>query len=195
MDRRNVVGTALVALAIVLFVVPALFPVQAVLVHDTRDRVEGSPSELRDEGHEVIAYENLSERGQELYVETLRNDGEYRVPKGEGAPEFDYLTDAERREAFRNDNESAVRSVVIERPEDDSDLPPADEFGVGPGDEEEEELSGDEQERRETMRRYDAMRTTTEQPPLDSPPQLLRLGAALLAVISLGVGGYLLSSN
>ena len=195
MNRRNTLGTALVVLAVVLLVVPAVFPVQPVLIHDTDRTTRDSPSELREQGVPVVAYENLSERGQELYVETLRNDGEYRVPKGEGAPEFDYLTDAERREAFRNDNESAVRSVVIERPEDDSDLPPADEFGVGPGDEEEEELSGDEQERRETMRRYDAMRTTTEQPPLDSPPQLLRLGAALLAVISLGVGGYLLSSN
>ena len=193
MNRRNTLGTALVVLAVVLFVVPAVFPVQPVLSHDTDRSTRDSPSELREQGVPIIAYENLSERGQELYVETLRNDGEYRVPKGEGAPEFDYLTDAERREAFRNDNESAVRSVVIERPEDDSDLPPADEFSVGPGDE--EELSGEERERRETMRRYDAMRTTTEQPPLDSPPQLLRLGAALLAVISLGVGGYLLSSN
>jgi hypothetical protein len=39
------------------------------------------------------------------------------------------------------------------------------------------------------------METRTEQPPLGALPQLLRLVAALLAVVSMGVGGYLLSSK
>ncbi|MEF8852584.1 MAG: hypothetical protein V5A44_00295 [Haloarculaceae archaeon] len=39
------------------------------------------------------------------------------------------------------------------------------------------------------------MQTRTERPPLGSSPQLLRLGAVVLAVISLGAGGYFLSSS
>ena len=39
------------------------------------------------------------------------------------------------------------------------------------------------------------MRTGIEAPLLGSPPQLARLVAALLAVLSLGIGGYLLSSK
>ena len=35
MNRRNTLGTALVVLAVVLFVVPAVFPAQPVLIHDT----------------------------------------------------------------------------------------------------------------------------------------------------------------
>jgi hypothetical protein len=193
MNRRNTVATALVVVAAVLFTVPAVFPVQAMLVHDTGSYVSGSPDELRQEGHEIIAYENLSTRGQELYRKALANDGEYRVPLGEGAPEFSYLNQTERRQAYENDNRSAVRAVVIERPEDGGDLPPADEpnFGPRPG----ENASEADEQRAETTQRYDAMRTGTSEPPLGATPQLIRLAAVLLAVLSLGVGGYLLSSK
>ncbi|WP_436929375.1 hypothetical protein [Halosimplex halobium] len=193
MNRRNTIGTALVVLAVVLFTVPAVFPVQAMLVHDTGSYATGSPEELRDEGHEIIAYENLSERGQELYRTTLEHDGEYRVPVGEGAPEFSYLNQTERRQAYENDNLTAVQPVVIERPEDGGDLPPADEpeFGPPPG----EDASEEAQQRAETVQRYDAMRTETSEPPLGATPQLLRLASVLLAVLSMGVGGYLLSSK
>ncbi|MFC7193496.1 hypothetical protein ACFQL4_00705 [Halosimplex aquaticum] len=51
------------------------------------------------------------------------------------------------------------------------------------------------QQRREQAMRYDAMETSTEQPPLGATPQLLRLAAVLFAVLSLGVGGYLFSSK
>ncbi|WP_436923134.1 hypothetical protein [Halosimplex amylolyticum] len=193
MNRRNTLGTALAVLAVVLFTVPAFFPVQSVLVHETWDSATGPPEELREEGHEIIAYENLSERGQELYVTTLENDGEYSVPLGEGASEFDYLNASERRRAYETDNRSAVRSVVIERPEDDDHLPEADEpnFGPRPG----ENASEGERQRAEVIQRYDAMDTATEEPPLGSTPQLIRLASVLLAVLSLGVGGYLLSSK
>jgi len=188
--RRNRVGAALVLLAVVLFVVPAFFPVQPTLVHDTRDTVPGDPEMIREEGYGIVAYENLSERGQELYERTLENGGEYRISQGEGAPDFAYPTDAERRAAFRNDSSERPGGIVIERPEDDAGLPPAGERAFGPPREGETE-----EERRERALRYDAMQTRMEQPPLGSPPQLLRLAAALFAVISLGVGGYLLSSK
>jgi hypothetical protein len=190
MNRRNKLGTALVALAVVLFVAPAFFPVQAVLVHDTRASAPPEPEEIRDQGYEIVAYGNLSERGQGLYVRTLENGGEYRVGQGEGAQEFGYPTDAERRAAFRNDSLERPGGIVIERPEDDTGLPRADERAFGPPREGETEA-----EREERALRYDAMETRTEQPPLGSLPQLLRLAAALIAVLSLGVGGYLLSSR
>jgi len=177
--RRKRIGTALVVLAVVLFVIPAFFPVQTTLVHDTRPSVRQEPDELRDQGFEVVAYGNLSERGQELYVKTLENNGEYRVEPGLGAPEFDYASSS----GFRGD-------VVIERPDGDAGLPPADERFGGPPREEE-----GESEPEERPPRYDAMRTGTEQPDLGALPQLLRLAAAMLAVLSMGVGGYLLSSK
>ncbi|WP_415378696.1 hypothetical protein [Halosimplex sp. TS25] len=193
MNRRDTLGTVLAVLAVVLFTVPAFFPVQPMLVHETDEYMTGSPEELRQEGHEIIAYENLSARGQELYRQTLRNDGEYRVAVGEGASEFSYLNQTERRRAYENDNRSAVRAVVIERPEDDSDLPPPQvpRFLGDPG----ENASEEEQQRAEMARRYDAMDTSTEEPPLGATPQLIRLASVLFAVLSLGVGGYLLSSK
>jgi hypothetical protein len=200
MNRRNQLGSALVVLAIVLFVVPALFPVQPMLTHYTGASTSASPAELEREGFNVVAYENLTDRGQELYVEALEHDGEYRVSNGTGAPAFDYPTDAERRKAYeRRENESVegpvrLGIVVIERPEDDSSLPPSDEhyFERDSG---EGGTDTNESQRREMVLRYDEMRTSTEQPPLGATSQLLRLGAVLLAVLSLGVGGYLLSSK
>jgi hypothetical protein len=190
MNRRNTVGTALVVLAVVLFVVPVFFPVQPALVHNTRDTVPGEPEIIRDDGYETVTYENLSDTGQDLYVRTLENGGEYRINQGGGAPEFEYPTDAERDAAFENETIERPGGIVIVRPEDDAGLPPADERAFGPPRENETE-----QERRERALRYDAMETRTEQPPLGALPQLLRLVAALLAVVSMGVGGYLLSSK
>jgi len=202
MDRRNQLGTALVVLAAVLFIVPAFFPVQPMLLHDTRDAAVGPPSELESDGYEIVAYENLTDRGQELYVKTLENDGEYRVPQGTGASDFDYLTDEERRQAYENDNRSATRPLVIERPEDDNALPPADEPAEAARNRAEDDDNNETDDgqtagerRRQIVLRYDAIETSTEQPPLGSIEQLSRLLAALLAVVSLGVGGYLLSSK
>lgn len=197
MNRRNAVGTALVVLAVVLFVVPAFFPVQPTLVHDTRPSVPGEPEIIRDDGYEIVTYENLSDTGQELYVRTLENGGEYRINRGGGAPEFEYPTDAERRAVIRNDSSEPPGRIserpgriVVKRPQDDAGPPPADERAFGPPRENETE-----QERRERALRYDAMETRTEQPPLGALPQLLRLVAALFAVVSMGVGGHLLSSR
>jgi hypothetical protein len=190
MTRRNTLGTTLVALAAVLFVVPAFFPVQPMLLHDTGSTVPGEPEMIRDDGYEIVAYGNLSDRGQDLYVQALENGGEYAVSQGEGAPDFAYPTDAERRAAYRNGTSVRPGSIVIRRPADDAGLPPADERAFGPRREGETD-----EERRERALRYDAMDTRTEQPDLGAPTQLARLVAALLAVVSMGVGGYLLSSK
>ena len=194
MNRRNTLGTALVVLAVVLLVGPAVFPVQPVLIHDTDRTTRDSPSELREQGVPVVAYENLSERGQEVYVAALEGE-DYRVGQDAGAPDFRYPTSAERREAFEADDMSGTGMVVIERPEDDSVLPPPDERFFGPREEEEAESEEELEERRQQVLRYDAMVTATDQPPLGSTRQLLRLGAVMLAVVSLGTGGYLLSSK
>jgi hypothetical protein len=179
---RHTIGTALVVFGALLLVVPALFPVQSVLIHDTTPRTFDGPEEIAAEGIEIIHYENLSERGQELYVRTPEAGGEYTVAPGEGAPDFEYLTSNEQTEAFRESQNRRPGLVAIERP-DDADLPQADEpfDRAAPG----------EDERRQQVQRYDLMGTATEPPGLGSVPQLLRLGAALLAILSLGVGGYL----
>jgi len=192
MNRRNTVGTALVVLAVVLFTVPAFFPVQPMLAHYTGDTAPAPPDELRQQGYDIVAYENLSERGQELYVTTLEHDGEYRVPVGEGAAEFGYLTDEEVRASYENGTEPGV---VIERPEDAGDLPPSDERFYGYPSDEEELNESQREQRRQTIERYDAMSTRIEEPPLGATPQLIRLAAVLFAVLALGIGGYLLSSK
>jgi hypothetical protein len=190
MNRRNALGTVLVALAIVLFVVPVFFPVQAVLIHNTEGSQPGEPELIREDGYDIVAYENLSDRGQELYVQTLENGGEHSVTQGDGASDFEYPTSAERRAAFENETINRPGAIVIVRPENDAALPQADERPFGPPREGETE-----EERRERHLRYDAMDTRIEQPSLGSLSQLLRLIAGLLAVVSLGAGGYLLSSR
>lgn len=191
MNRRKQLGTALVVFAVVLFTLPALFPVQAVLTHDTGPVTFDSKEQLQEQGITIIAYENMTERGQELYVQTLEANGEYRVPVGEGASDFEYLTSEERMQAFEGNQNQRPGAVVIERPEE-SDLPRADE----PFSEEHRDNDrAEDEQRRQQVQRYDMMQTSTGPPPLGTIPQLLRLAAALLAVISLGVGGYLRSSN
>lgn len=190
MNRRNKLGTALVVLAVILFTVPAFFPVQAILTHDTGPVTFDSREQIEEAGTEIVAYENMSERGQELYVETLEAGGKYSVSPGQGASDFEYPTSGERAQAMEENPDQRPGVIVIERP-DDTDLPPADEpfdrsrGGGGEG----------EEQHRQQVQRYDMMETSTGPPSLGSVSQLLRLAAALLAVISLGVGGYLLSSK
>ncbi len=190
MNRRNQFGTALIVLAVVLFTLPALFPIQAVLTHDTNPGTFSSKEQLQEEGIEIVAYENLTERGQELYAQTLEAGGEYRIPVEEGATDFEYLTGKERMQAYEN-SPNRPGSIVIERPEN-SDLPEADEpFNQEPRN----TGRAEDEQRRQQVQRYDMMETATGPPPLGAISQLLRLAAALLAVLALGVGGYLLSSN
>jgi hypothetical protein len=197
--RRGQVGTAMAGLAVVLLVGPALFPVQPVLYHETWTSSSMTPAEAEQAGVNVVYYENLSDRGQELYRTTLENGGEHYVDRGEGAPEFRYLTDEQRRQAVANGTGPPPGTVLVVRPEDDSGLPPADERSyvdpeaVGAVDEDGEVNETKLREVREEMRRYDAMDTYRGPPPLNAPAQLLRLGATVLAVVFLGCGGYLLA--
>lgn len=120
------VSRILVGLGIVLLIAPALAPVQAMHFHDTRAGTTANGTELETHGVRVIPYEDLSERGQELYVKALENNGEYAVPTGEGAPDdFHYVTD---RDSSDNSGPRERRPgmIAIERPPD-ADLPPADE--------------------------------------------------------------------
>ncbi|WP_246986782.1 hypothetical protein [Halorientalis marina] len=212
---RVTLAHALVAVGVVLLVVPALAPVQQYRVHDTRGGTTADRAELEESGIEVVAYENLSDRGQELYRETLENGGRYTVPIGQGAPDFDY--GAEDRDDGRGPTGPSVRrsgTIAIERPPD-ADLPPADEpvEAVARAREREaaereraRERDGDRRtstgngtatpttpdydEMRETITRYDMMQTTTDSPPLSDTANLLRLFPALVGVLCLGVGGY-----
>lgn len=174
MNRRSQLGTGLAVLAVVLFAVPAFFPVQPMLTHDTGETAPAPPEELRQQGYEIVAYENLSERGQELYVATLESGGQYSVPVGTGAPAFPYPTDAELAATDDLRERVSAVGVVVERPPD-ADLPSADE-GVPRASEGET--------------RYDYLTTRTARPPLTALPSLLRLFAVVGGVFAVAVGGY-----
>lgn len=193
MSRNSTLTTALVVVGVALVLAPALVPIPTVLVHDTTDTAYGGADELRERGYTVVAYENLSERGQELYVRTLDGGGRYTVPQGSGAPEFDYA-------ASRGDSSARLGTggIAIERPPD-ADLPPADE---GRGDlqyivenrQRRANATGEPvptaAEVRRQISRYDAMSVRTSKPPLGDPAALARLVSAALGIVSLGVGGY-----
>jgi hypothetical protein len=180
--RRNEVGAGLLVVGVLLLVVPALVPVEPVLVHDTDPESFESPAELEQRGIEVLAYENLSERGQDIYRSALRTDGIHRVSPGEGAPAFSYPT----RENPADDQRAVSGLVAIERPADVA-LPPADE-PRGPVRGEAGERDG------QRAQQYELMETRKGPPPVGSLPQLLRLLAGALGVVSAGVGGYLVVS-
>lgn len=219
MIRRTHVERGLLALGVALLVAPAVFPLQPVLHHDTRPSTFQTGDELAEEGVEVVAYENLSERGQELYVQTLRDGGHYHVPLGEGAPDFAYPSPGDFGDERRGRTRRHLGHIVIERPPD-ADLPPADEptgGGVelrdGPGErgerpgryppgEGEETPPADQdghtpgpaiEERQRQLARYDRMKTTTDSPSFTSRATLLRLLSTVGGVLGLGIGGYLRS--
>jgi hypothetical protein len=212
MIRDLPLARGLVALGIVMLVVPALVPVQPILFHETRAGTTANGTQLEANGVDVIAYENLSERGQELYVAALRNGGSYTVPQGSGASDFEYASAAADR------GDGSVRrfagTIAIERPPD-ADLPPADE-PVGAAERERrrqqerertanESASGNEssvqenrttpsiEEHRQQIARYDVMSTRTDSPPLTAGQNLVRLLASVVGVVAIGIGGYLSS--
>ena len=196
MTRYTTLAGALVVLGIALLVTPVLFPLQPVSHHDTGRSVMGNESQIEQQGLEIVAYENLSERGQELYVQTLRSDGEYSVPIDEGASDFRYPTDAELGEVQNYTVRNRLEYIVIER-SPNADLPPADEpieraEYMTEGDEEGETASNrSEAEIRRQIARYDAMSTKTTKPSLTASSSLLRLLSAVVGVLAIGTGGYL----
>jgi len=204
---------ALVVLGVVCLVAPALLPADPVLYHDTRPGIPASGAELEEAGVTVVAYEDLSERGQELYVRTLRDGGSYTVARGQGASDFAYPTADEREGASIRRPDDHPGAIVIERP-DNADLPPADEpvryadrlaeeqrRESGSGSDRQESGSDSEQESegpsdeeiealREEIARYDLMVTQTDQPSPSTSTNLLRLLSVAVGVVALSVGGY-----
>lgn len=195
MIRRDTLAAALAVLGIALLVAPALFPLQPVLYHDTDPSTTENASQLREQGYEIVHYDDLSPRGQELYVRTLREGGRYFVPKGQGANDFAYppLRELDDHEDYRE--ERLRRTVIIERPPNATDLPPADErfFAAERFAEDEERRGSDrsEAEIRRRIARYDMMTTRTDSPPQTAPTALVRLLSAVLGVLAVGAGGYL----
>ena len=213
-ELADTAGTVLLAVGVVALLLPALFPVQQVLYHGTQAGTMADGSELRAEGYTVIEYENLSERGQEIYVAALQSpDGAYTVPVGQGAPEFPYdgaddRDDVSGRAEF--EKRQRLTSVVIERP-DGADLPPADEpverldreqppredaASGGETASQNETATESEQEleqRRQMVATYDLVTVGQRTPPVTDSGNLLRLGAVLLGTVAIGVGGYLRS--
>lgn len=196
-DRLDTLGTVLVVAGVAALLLPALFPVQQVLYHETRAGTTANESQLERQGYTVVSYRNLSARGQEIYVAALETGGEYTVPVGEGAAEFPYQRPANSGEIEEYERRRALTSVVIERP-DDADLPPPDEPVEAVAYEAEERegsvTRSELEQRQQRTARYDLMTVRQGTPPLTASSNLLRLGAALFGVVAIGVGGYLRAS-
>jgi len=209
-DIAATASTVLLVVGVAALLVPALVPVQQVLYHEAGAGTTANGSQLEAEGYTVIAYENLSQRGQEIYVTALESpDREYSVPVGEGAPEFPYdgASEADRREDYRT--YQRLTGIVIERP-DDADLPPpAEPVGRIDGEREQRpEQSASQnatdsenaaqrepalEQRERAIGTYDLMTVRKGSPPLTDPANLLRLGAVAVGAVALGLGGYLRS--
>lgn len=193
-------ATVLVAVGVALLVAPAAAPLDPVLVHETRDSTFENETTLEAQGYTIVAYENLSERGQEHYRRTLENDGRYTVPRDRGATDFAYPTANELGDTQGYRERDRLTTVVIERPPD-ADLPPPDERTERAerlAEETNEEASDQtpfsnmsESEIRQQIARYDMMQTRTEQPDPTSRPALARFAAAVLGILGIGVCGYL----
>lgn len=115
MESRQL-AFGLLLLSALLFGAATAVPPQDVRMHDTSPYLGENASLNEDAPVRIVAYENLSERGQELYRKTLKNDGRYWVPLDEGATDYEYY------ETQSIENEA----LVIVRPQN-TDLPPADE--------------------------------------------------------------------
>jgi len=212
-DLTDTAATVLLVLGVAALLVPALFPVQQVLYHETRAGTTSNGSELEAQGYTVIEYESLSERGQEIYVAALESEEEYTVPAGQGAPEFPYdgaddIGEVTNREEF--EARQRLTSVVIERP-DDADLPPPHEpverIEAEQRRREEAAASGREtatrseeaareqrlEQRRQVVATYDLVTVRQGTPPATDSGILLRLGSVLFGAVGIGVGGYLRS--
>ncbi|RXK49453.1 hypothetical protein [Halorientalis pallida] len=220
MISRSRISAALLVVGAVLLITPGVVPVQPVLSHEIGGAITAEPSELESEDVEVIAYENLSERGKELYERALRDDGSYVVPTGEGAPDFQYRAELETEREDDSVQRFGPRTVAIERP-DDPDFPVVDERvperrppesepgeadETGGGDAEggarasanTTDAPDDEPDERTAERprdagRYNLLRTSFGNPSLTDPGNLLRFVAVLAGVVILGSGGYLRS--
>lgn len=215
MTRYVTLSNVILLIGIALLIAPILFPVQPVLYHDTSPGTMANETVLEDDGYAIIAYENLSERGQEHYVKALRNDGEHIVPQDNGAQEFSYATVAELGNVENRWERMTLESVIIERPPNAS-LPPADEpvedaehrwdnlrrpneptggdSGEStPANEREPENGPTVEELRERTARYDQMTTRTDLPPLFAPLSLLRLLSMTFGVTAISIGGFLRS--
>lgn len=207
---------ALVAVGLLLLVAPAFAPLQPVLEHDTTGESFQNESSLEAEGYRVVEYENLTDRGKELYVRTLESGGTYRVPVGDGAADFRYPSAAEVDAQEGYEARLALSHVVVERPPN-ATLPPADEdvehavemvenrrearneeeregtTTEGTTASQEPRTTRSDAEIRRQAARYDVMETRTTKPGLTSRPALLRFGAAALGIVLVGTGGYLSS--
>jgi len=205
LTRRSKIGAVLVAVGFVLLIAPSLAPVQPVLYHETNAGTTENETMLERQGYTIVEYQNLSDRGQELYVETLQRGGRMTVPLGEGAGEFSYPSEADLAEFERYSEREKAQSVVIERPVN-ADLPPADEplraAEYRARDEPEREgetpttpSDAEIQQLREEIAIYDIVTTSTGEPPLGGTQHLLRMVALLAGVVAIGTGGYLLSTH
>jgi len=177
MERRTTFGVGLVLAGLLLCGLALAFPVDPVRVHDTRGATNMNESVAEGYDYRVVEYENLSERGQELYVKTLENGGVYRVPVGQGAEDFGYAAPGERK---------AYRGLLIERPANDSHLPPADEHPS---------MAEDVPANESTVTRYESMSTQTKRPPVGSGAHLPRLLGLAAGIAALTAGAYLLVSK
>jgi hypothetical protein len=186
MEKRSKIGIGLIGLGLVLMGLTLAFPVEPVLIHDTSEPWEFNKSKSEELGYRVVSYENLSDRGQELYVRTLEADGRYKTSVDEGAKDWEYPTKGEQRAPgviAENDQTTNV-AVIIERPENDSHLPPAS------GGDDSGESANDTD-----YRRYDKMETVQRTPPIGSGAHIPRLLGLLLSVASLTGGGYLIATK
>jgi hypothetical protein len=167
MNRQQAVIVGLLIAGLALLAAAVAVPVGQIDKHDTRAQSMQSNEEITA-SYTVLAYEELSDRGREVYRRALENDGTYAVPEGEGASEFTYLTRDELNGMSPEQQRQATQYVIDRRGA--SSLPPADES--------------------DPDARYDLITVGTYDPEFPSEQHVPNLAAAAVGLVCLGVGGY-----
>jgi hypothetical protein len=117
MNRTAVVATVLLGVGVFGIVAPLAFPPGDVYKHDTTiswanpDNQTAIQQSIQDEDIEVFSYSNLSDRGQQIYLDALETEPGANYWTKRPAPDWSY---------------DDSRMIIIQRPSD-ADLPPVDE--------------------------------------------------------------------
>lgn len=111
MDRQLKVVAALLIVGVALLGATTTFSDEQARIHDTSPEAPETVERYEDPAYTVVAFEDMNDRGQSIYLDAITSGGEWTRPIGEGVGHWPY---------------DEQRYLIVDRAGNDS-LPPADE--------------------------------------------------------------------